>query len=118
MPQIFIEHSDNVNIEYLKSALPTLHTILVEALPTPLSSCKSRICTHQNFLIADGDPHHAFIHVDVRILPGRDGDLIKSIAKTILSALASHFKGNKDEVNIHISVGIDLLPESYCKETV
>lgn len=118
MPQIFIEHSDNVNIEYLKSVLPALHTILVETLPTTLSSCKSRILTHQNYLIADGDPRHAFIHADVRILPGRDRDLVKSIAKTILASLAEHFGGGIKGINLHISVGIDLLPESYCKETV
>ena len=118
VPQIFIEHSDNVSVSHLTSLLPSLHTILFESLPATLSSCKSRILTHKNYLIADGDSKQAFIHVDVRILPGRDEALVDSIAKKILSTLESHFKGMYFGINLQISVGIDLLPLSYCKASV
>ena len=118
MPQVFIDHSDNVNATHLKAILPSLHAHLVESLPTELSTCKSRITSHQNYLIADGNPRLGFIHVDVKILPGREEGRINTVAKTISTMIADHFKDIHPELDLKISVAIDLLPLSYCRANV
>lgn len=118
MPQIIVEHSDNINVMRVKETLPLIHSILVQMLPTDIATCKSRLMTHDHFLMAEGHPKKGFVHVDIKILSGRDEALVKSISERILLDLKQHFQDQQADVKIGLSVAIDLLPHSYCKGTI
>ncbi len=115
MPHIIIEHSSNVNAQKVSAVMRPLHDILVEFLPTDLSTCKSRILSHEYYLVGDGDPKNGFIHVEVRILPGRTEEIIHTTAKHILAFLVNYFNGTSDGIAHKISVEIGELSTSYCK---
>lgn len=113
MPQIILEISDNI-LEYdFKSALLEIHQILVETLPTELTSCKSRVIRYQDYLIADGDSKYAFAHLWINVLKGRSEATLNLAATKITACLQTHLKKSAENFKLKISVALGELPTIY-----
>lgn len=96
MPHLILEVSDNIihEIDY-KKLFNQLHHLLSERLPTQLSSCKSRMTSYQNYYIAEGDKTNAFIHLTIKILPGRDEETLSQLGQEVFQVLL-------DYINTHL----------------
>ncbi|MBA4117620.1 MAG: hypothetical protein C0514_01810 [Candidatus Puniceispirillum sp.] len=92
MPHIKLALSNNIQErEDIQEFFHECHTLLVRDLPTKLDSCKSRLLVHDVFRVGDGIHHNGFIHLEVRILPGREDTLLNEIAANLLKLLQKHF---------------------------
>lgn len=115
MPHIILECSDNVIETDLKSVCIEIQNILVEKLPTQLESCKSRIIRYRDYVLGNNDSNNVFVHVFIKIMPGREQTLINNVSEIILGKLKAFFIESLKILNLQLSVEINELSESYCK---
>ena len=55
--------------------------------PSAIRKCSRRAARREHFLIADGEPSHAFVAVTVRIAPGRTKRARQAASEAIMAAL-------------------------------
>lgn len=115
MPHIRLEYSTNLPIQdKLVPFLQDIQDILAEILPAKLESFKSRAIPCQTYVVGDGKDDAAFVHCEIRIMPGRTMETLDNAAKQVLEALQDHFRGMS--TNNGLSVEITELNPTYIKE--
>ena len=88
MPQISIEYTANIGSGFdAQGFARTVHDLLVEHADASLANCKTRLVEHERFLIGDGSPRNAMIHLDLRILPGRSDEQKRRLGEAAIAAL-------------------------------
>jgi 5-carboxymethyl-2-hydroxymuconate isomerase len=116
MPQLTLEFSSNI-LE--KTMLPELlkqcHIILSGCLPTTIESCKSRAIERNIYCVGDGQAKNAFVHLGVKILPGRSVEVKTEAANKIMEILKKHFAQSINTLNTQITLELADLPETYFK---
>jgi 5-carboxymethyl-2-hydroxymuconate isomerase len=116
MPQIFIEYTANIKDINFKEILAEIHSILSRRLPTKIESCKSRIIKHNDYLIGNGNINNALVNIDIAALPGREEELLRSIALEIQEILECSLKVKKNSgLVLQVCVSIKNLPNIYYK---
>ena len=81
MPHIIIEYSDNIEKKIkLETLIEKVHTTAIDTGVFPLGGLRVRAAKREHYKIADGHPDNGFIHIELKIGPGRD-------KKTKISAL-------------------------------
>lgn len=115
MPQIFLECTDNIFEIDLLEILHDVHHLLAVQLPTDLTSCKSRVIKHSEYLVGNGHSENAFVHLAVNVLPGRTPQKLDAIGNFILELLQKKFRQSLLELNLQITVAIGELPPVYKK---
>lgn len=116
MPQLVLEYSSNIlEKNDILSIFPKFHAVLAQGLPINLSNCKSRAIESNLYYIGDGNPHHAFIHVDLKILPGRSDDTIKKVGERMMEILKNHFSGSLSKLQLQLSLSINELGKNHFK---
>ncbi len=94
MPQIEIEYSANLGAVFDGRRLAgAVHAALVEHAAAELPNCKTRLTELANYLIGDGAPERAMVHVDLRILPGRNDEQKRQLGEAVLGALGAAVAG-------------------------
>jgi 5-carboxymethyl-2-hydroxymuconate isomerase len=105
MPHIIVEYSANLegqlNIAVL---LEKIHRSVLESGVFKLGAVRTRGERRDTYVIADGDPNNAFIHVELKIAPGRDAATRRSVAQAVLDTIAAETK----EVFAHSGLGISV----------
>lgn len=118
MPHVTIEHSVNVSYDKVAPLLPAIFSVLVAELPTQLESCKGRVLRHEQFLVGDGHAHHAFLHVNIRVLPGRSPAVHQRVTELVMAALKEAFANQSSELRLQLTVDIGDLSAAYQKHLV
>lgn len=107
MPHLIVEYSANIE-EALK--LPELLTRLRDCAVAsgvfPLGGIRLRGARRDHYLIADGDPANAFVHLTARIGQGRTLEIRQSIAQALFDVLCSQLAELYAERGLGISVEI------------
>ena len=111
MPQIVLEYSSNVQIGDDNEILAKIHQILNEVGKINLNNCKSRIIEQSRYLVGNGDPDNAFMHLEIAFMEGRSDELKKIIGHEILNYFKTVITGNT-QITVHIT---DLLKNAYFK---
>ena len=87
MPQIAIEYSGNLGASFDVRALAAeVHRLIAATVDTDLANCKTRLIALDRYLIGDGSPQEAMVHVDLRILSGRTDEQKKALGESVLAA--------------------------------
>ncbi|WP_182392812.1 5-carboxymethyl-2-hydroxymuconate Delta-isomerase [Legionella sp. PC997] len=115
MPHLILELSSNIKTRPLNQLFDKLHHLLAEKLPTQLSNCRSRCMVHPLFFIGDQRIENAFVHLTLKILPGREDAKKKNLAKEIFDSLKDFFRSEENQLNIMFSVEILDLDGHYFK---
>ena len=91
MPHIIIEYSDNIE-KYLKidTLIKKVHTTAVDTGIFPLGGLRVRAAKRESYEIADGHPDNGFVHVELKIGPGRDKKSKTSALKKIFSTVEKY----------------------------
>ena len=110
MPQITLEYSNNIIVKDLKALVSELHQIIAEMLPAEISSCKTRIIEHSNYVIGSDTKNSAFIHLSIRILKGRTEEVKNFTAHAAANYLRKNFAELNEALDLQISVEIGELP--------
>lgn len=118
MPHLILEYSNNISEKPEFTALfRTLHTLLETQLPTALSNCKSRAIQHSQYHVGNGDPQNAFIHLEVKVLPGRTPEHLEKIGTQLFETLKAHFVNSTAQKNLQLTVELTTLSRCYFKLT-
>ncbi len=93
MPHVILQFSKDVcDQRTAETFFEKAHEFLVKALPTQLSSCKSRALEHNVFCVGEGNPENAFIHLTLKVLPGRAPETLEKVSQGLLTLLTEHLK--------------------------
>lgn len=116
MPQLILEHSANIfEKQNLTKLFQTLHQLLTENLPTQLANCKSRAIEYTTYYVGDGNPNHAFVHINLKVLPGRDFATLQNTGEKIMEESKNYFTESAQKLNLQISLEISELEKIYFK---
>jgi 5-carboxymethyl-2-hydroxymuconate isomerase len=74
MPHIILEYSSNVVEPDFSRLFKECHELLTGKLPTEMKNCKSRAVKCVNYYVGDGNADNGFVHVTLKIMPGRERD--------------------------------------------
>lgn len=118
MPQLILEFSANIlekeNIELL---FQDLHSILSKTLPTDLDSCKSRLYFTDTYCVGNGQSNNAFIHITLKVMPGRSPDTLKTLGDSMMELLKNYFSESLKKLNLQVTLEIIELQKTYFKIT-
>lgn len=90
MPHLTLEYTDNIEVD-VQSLLARLHEEVVATGAINLKGIKSRAIRHTQYLIADGDPDYAFVHVGLLIREGRPIEVQKDATQRVMKVLKETF---------------------------
>lgn len=105
MPQLTLEYSDNLIFD-VQDVLASLHAELAATGAINLKGLKSRAVRHSEYLIADGNPEYAFVHVNLLIRAGRPVEVKKDASQRVMKVLEDSF-GQRFE-NSYLSISVDI----------
>lgn len=115
MPHIILESSDNISNKLpFEDLFNQLHKLLADTLPTQISSCKSRVITHDRYFVGTDFKNNVFIHLTMKIMPGRSNEVKQTVGKEALEILKK-LSENSNENHISLSVEVIDLDENYFK---
>ena len=117
MPQISLEYTANIKQDIdTQDLFGSIHQVLADIGKIAVEKCKSRAVKHENYLIADGDPFGAFVHLEVKFLEGRSTELKQEIGRRLLKILTEYFEETSEELNAQITLEIlDISRDLYFK---
>lgn len=116
MPQLRLEYSANVlEKNNMTQLFEACHKTLVEILPTDIKTCKSRAIECESFYVGDGNPKNAFVHVALKVLPGRDAEVLKKVGEVIMDILKNYFSQSLQAFNLQITLEVMELEKTYFK---
>jgi 5-carboxymethyl-2-hydroxymuconate isomerase len=114
MPQLILEYSANIlEKQPLEPLLQECNLLLVKFLPTELKACKSRAVEHLNYCIGNGAAQNAFVHINLKIMPGRSTKTKQATGQELLQLLKQYFSQSYSELNLQITVEITELAEYF-----
>ncbi|MGH8246221.1 MAG: 5-carboxymethyl-2-hydroxymuconate Delta-isomerase [Gammaproteobacteria bacterium] len=88
MAHFILEYSANLKGELdVPGLLRAVHAAAVESAVFPLGGIRFRAVRCDEYLIADGDPENAFIHMSVRMGHGRTLETRKAVGEKLFAAL-------------------------------
>jgi 5-carboxymethyl-2-hydroxymuconate isomerase len=116
MPQLILEYSANI-IEKasLFKLLNQINTYLSDHLPTELLSCKSRAYECNTFCIGDGDANNAFVHINLKVMSGREEATLNEVGSGIMHLLKDYLIESAIQHRLQITLEIEELQKTYFK---
>lgn len=119
MPQLILEYSSNIlEKDNLFDILKNLNCYLSEKLPTELVSCKSRSIEHRMFCVGDGNKRNAFVHINLKVMPGRNLEKLNNVGNGMMDILKQYFHQSAKQLNLQITLEIDELQTTYFKYVI
>lgn len=107
MPHITVEYSSNLNPRVsMRDVIESIHAAVLASGAFEKGGVRTRAISQDLYVVADGDPDNAFIHVDMRIAPGRSAETRKQVAQSILDVLRDRMKEVMKQYGLGISVEI------------
>ena len=107
MPQLRLEFSPNIiEKNNMANLFQECHSILEKMLPTDINTCKSRAIECETFYVGDGNSNNAFVHVSLKVMPGRDEDVLKNVGETMMGLLQQHFSNSLQKLRLQITLEI------------
>lgn len=118
MPQIKLEYTSNIKIELDKEQLLLqIHKSISES-GIDINNCKSRLIKIDDFLVGE-NKLNKFVHLEVKILEGREQSVKNEIGNNLLNLLSDYFKeaGNNKSLQITVEL-MDIQKNSYYKSVL
>lgn len=117
MPQLELEYSAELPIgDELRKLAVDLHHVIAREADADLESFKTRITPLQNVVIGDGDPKNAMVHLDIRLLSGRNNAMKFAIGEASLVALRDRLEWLVGDYQVQFTVEVhDLDRGNYFK---
>jgi len=105
VPQIAIEYSANLGGAFDARALAAeVHRLIAATVDTDLANCKTRLIALDDYLIGDGSPREAMVHVDLRILSGRSDAQKTALGEAVLEAALGYIREGSHHIQVTVEV--------------
>lgn len=117
MPQIHLEYSTNIQIQFEFSNLfSDIHQVIHTIGNSRIENCKSRAIPRPEYHIGNGSKNNAFVHVEIQWLEGRSNDVKKQLGEKIIQVLQEYFAYMLHELDVQLTVHIiDIARNFYFK---
>ena len=117
MPQITIQYTDNIisfpDFDFLFSKV---HQIINNIAGIKIENCKSRAIKLDKYYTGDGTNSRGFIHLEVKILEGRNNEIKSEIGNNLLEILKKQFIESNQLLALQITIEIiDIQKNCYYK---
>ena len=110
MPHVIVEYSANLaGAVEMKALLAALHDAAIKTGVFPAGGVRTRAERRDEYIVADGRPEAAFVHVMLRIGAGRDMPTKKRAADSVFAVLCNHLKPVQDKRPLAISLEVQEL---------
>ena len=118
MPHLTLEYTGNLSsTPPTKELLLSLHHLLEAIAGIRVGNCKSRWRKVEDWVVGDGDPDAAFVHLDFRFLEGRPLEIQQAVGQGALDALKAHFHPAPEGVDLQITVEVgEIRKATYFKD--
>lgn len=118
MPHFILEYSGNLRGELDTGPLfEKLRDCAVETGIFPLGGIRFRALCCDEFLVADGDPANAFVHMTIKVGQGRTTEVRRKAAEKVFATLTAYLKPIYDSRPMGISLELtELDPDLSFKQ--
>lgn len=107
MPHIIIEYTANLEPELkLPALIEALHKVAAGIEAFPVAGLRTRAERRDHYLIADGHPDNAFIHLTLRIAHGRSVEVRKAAGDLLFDTLTRELQPLVDRRPLALSFEI------------
>jgi len=114
MPQIRLEYSSNINIQFKFSNLfADIHNAVHTIGNSRIENCKSRAILCPEYFIGTGVQNHAFVHLELQWLEGRSQEIKEQLGENMLQILQDYFSDAQHELAIQITTHIMDIPRQF-----
>ncbi|WP_321393465.1 5-carboxymethyl-2-hydroxymuconate Delta-isomerase [Emcibacter sp.] len=104
MPHFIVEYSANIEDELdLPAFLPKIRDKAVETGVFPLGGVRVRAARRDHYVVADGAPENAFVHVTARLREGRPFEVRKKAGNDIFQVICDYLQPIFDSRPLGIS---------------
>lgn len=105
MAHFVLEYSDNIDKAdlALQELFTQLHQAADETGLFPLKGIRSRAYACHDYRMADGNPEHMFVHLEVKLGAGRTMGEREAAAKSFFEVLTQHFAGSFEQRGVAMS---------------
>ena len=105
MAHFVLEYSDNIDKDSLalQDLFSKLHQAAVDTGLFPLKGIRSRGYACHDYRMADGNPEHLFVHLEVKLGAGRSMDEREAAAESFFAVLTQHFAGSFEQRGVAMS---------------
>ena len=113
MPHVVVEYSANLEgeVEPMRLVAAVHRAVLSQPVFEALGT-RTRAARREHFLVADGDPTHAFVAVTARIAPGRSLAARQQASQAIFDALNAELESVYKRRGLLLSVEVTELDAS------
>lgn len=113
MPHIIVEYTETLSTVDVAELLFELHDDLAKKDTINIHAIKTRALPVQYTIVGDGNEPDKFIHITLKLLPGRDDELKKTMSQSLHDTARKHCV--RDEtISLSVEV-VDMHAESYIK---
>ena len=110
MPHLTVEYSANLEEDVDIAAFCTaMRDAMLATGIFPLGGIRVRAFPCHTYVIADGDPRYAYLHMICRIGAGRDADTRLAAAEAIYGAAEGHLRARIGDRPMGLSLDLDEL---------
>ena len=93
MPHLTVEYSANLDrVLDVPELLDVLHAAAAGIEAFPLAGMRTRAARREHYVIADGHPDNAFVHLVLRIAHGRSLEVRQAAGEVIFTALCAYLQ--------------------------
>lgn len=117
MPHFIVEYSANIESEIdLPRLMEKLRDAAVRSGVMALGGIRVRAERRDQYLIADGDPEHGFVHIMVRLGHGRPLETRKKFSDQLYAIASEHLDELFDERGFGLTIElVEIEPETSRK---
>lgn len=107
MPHLIVEYSTNLDQRIsIRDLLKCVHEAALASGVFKIGGIRTRAEPRDLYIVADGDPDNAFIHIEGRIGKGRDAETRRRLAETLLAVLRDQTKNVLETSGLGLTVEI------------
>jgi 5-carboxymethyl-2-hydroxymuconate isomerase len=107
MPHLTLEYTANLSgTPPTRDLLLSLHHLLQATAGIRVENCKSRWRKVEDWVVGQGNPETAFVHLDFRFLEGRSEEVQGAVGQGALDVLKAHFLPEPEGVDLQITVEV------------
>jgi len=105
MAHFILEYSDNLGQTdaSIQELLGRLHDTAMDTGLFPLKGLRSRAYCCKQYRIANGDPEHAFVHLEVRLGSGRSLAERQQASERFFAVFSAHFARQRARQGVALS---------------
>ncbi len=105
MAHIIIEYSAGLRGQLdVPQFLRAVHAAALATGVFPVGGIRTRAYEARDYVIADGHPDNAFVHISLKVGHGRDVDTRKRACETIFKVACEHLEALYEELPLGISL--------------